>query len=44
MAAWLAWIDVAVRDTRLRIVDVSVTREASLGMVTARASLELPRR
>jgi len=43
-AAWLAWIDVAVRDTRLRIVDVSVTREASPGAVTARASLELPRR
>jgi len=43
-AAWLAWIDVAVRDTRLRIVDVSVTREATPGTVTARASLELPRR
>jgi general secretion pathway protein M len=43
-AAWLAWIDVAVRDARLRIVDVSVTREAAPGMVTARASLELPRR
>ncbi|MCM5569639.1 type II secretion system protein M [Burkholderiaceae bacterium FT117] len=43
-AAWLAWIDVAVRDTRLRVVDVSVTRESSPGLVTARASLELPRR
>jgi len=43
-AAWLAWIDLAVRDARLRIVDVSVTREALPGMVTARVSLELPRR
>ena len=43
-AAWLAWIDLAVRDARLRIVDVSVTREASPGLVTARVSLELPRR
>lgn len=43
-AAWLAWVDVAVRDTRLRVVDASVTRESSPGLVTARISLELPRR
>lgn len=42
--AWLAWLDVAVRDTRLRIVDVSVTREAAPGVVTARVALELPGR
>lgn len=43
-AAWLAWIDIAVRDTRLRIVEASITREASPGVVVARTSLELPRR
>ena len=43
-AAWLAWLDMAVRDTRLRVVDAAVTREASPGLVTARVSLELPRK
>ena len=42
-AAWLAWLDLAVRDTRLRVVDAAVTREASPGLVSARVSLELPR-
>jgi general secretion pathway protein M len=41
--AWLEWLDVASRDTRLRVVDLAVTREASPGLVTARVSLEMPR-
>ncbi|MGE3863604.1 MAG: type II secretion system protein GspM [Burkholderiaceae bacterium] len=42
--AWLAWLDSAVRETRLRVVDVAVTREAAPGAVSARVTLELPRR
>ena len=42
-AAWLAWLDGAVRETRLRVVDVSVSREAAPGVVSARVSLEMPR-
>lgn len=43
-AAWLAWLDSAVRETRLRVVDAAVTREAGLGVVSARLALELPPR
>lgn len=42
-SAWLAWLDLAVRETRLRVVDVSVTREATPGLVTARVAFESPR-
>ena len=42
-AAWLAWLDLTVRDTRLRVIDAAVTRDASPGLVSARVSLELPR-
>jgi general secretion pathway protein M len=41
--AWLEWLDVAARDTRLRVVDLAVTRESAPGVVTARVSLEMPR-
>lgn len=43
-AAWLAWLDSAVRETRLRVVDAAVTREAGIGVVSARLALELPPR
>lgn len=41
-ALWVAWLDAAVRQTRLRIVDAAVQREAVSGLVTARLALEPP--
>jgi len=43
-AVWLTWLDSALRETRLRTVDVCVERGAEPGQVTARLTLELPRR
>ena len=43
-AAWLAWLDAASRETRLRIVDAAVTRETGIGVVSVRLALEMPRR
>lgn len=43
-AAWIEWIDAALRETRLRVVDAAVQREAQLGKVSVRMSLEAPRR
>jgi len=43
-ASWLLWVDSAVRETRLRVVDAAVTREASVGVVSVRLALEMPRR
>jgi general secretion pathway protein M len=43
-ATWLSWLDAAVRETRLRVVDVSVEREAAAGAVSARLTLEAPKR
>jgi general secretion pathway protein M len=40
---WLYWLDGAVRDTRMRVVDISLTRE-SPGVVSGRLTLEAPRR
>lgn len=40
---WLYWLDGAVRETRLRVVDLSITRE-SAGMISGRLALEAPRR
>lgn len=40
---WLAWLDGALKDTRLRVVDLSLTREAA-GVVSGRIALEAPRR
>ena len=43
-AGWLEWLDTTVRETRLRVATVSITREASPGMVTVRLVLEAPLR
>jgi general secretion pathway protein M len=43
-AAWLAWLDTTLRETRLRVADVTVTREANSGVVAVRLVLEAPRR
>lgn len=43
-AQWLAWLDAAVRETRLRVANVAVSREADPGLVTVRLVLEAPRR
>ena len=40
---WLYWLDGTVRDTRVRIVDLSLTRE-SAGVVSGRVAFEAPRR
>lgn len=40
---WLFWLDGAIRDTRLRVVDLSLTRE-STGVVSGRVALEAPPR
>lgn len=40
---WLYWLDAAVRETRMRVVDLSVTRE-SAGVISGRLALEAPRR
>lgn len=38
------WLDAALRETRMRVVDASITREATgAGAVTARIALEVPR-
>ncbi|HEY0879798.1 MAG TPA: type II secretion system protein M [Zeimonas sp.] len=41
-AAWLAWLDTTTRELRLRVADVSVTREAEQGLVSVRLALETP--
>ncbi len=43
-AAWLDWLDTATRETRLRVADVAVTREAGVGIVSVRLALEAPGR
>ncbi len=42
--AWLDWLEQALRETRLRAVDVTLEREASPGVVSARLTLETPKR
>jgi general secretion pathway protein M len=44
LAAWLGWFDTALRETRLRAVDMAVDREAAPGVVSARLTLEAPKR
>lgn len=39
-AAWLAWFDGALRETRLRAVDIAIERDAGPGTVSARLTLE----
>lgn len=41
-AAWMGWLDAALRETRLRVADLTVTRDADPGMVSVRMVLELP--
>ncbi len=41
-AAWLGWLDTALRDTRLRVADLSITRDTEPGLVSVRMVLELP--
>ncbi len=43
-ARWLLWLEGAQRETRMRVVDVSVTREPENGIVSVRMVLEAPRR
>lgn len=43
-AVWLLWLDTAARETRLRVVDAAITREAGVGVVSVKLALELPRR
>ena len=40
-ADWLDWLDATLRETRLRVVDVSLTRETSPGVVSVRLVLEM---
>ena len=42
-AKWLYWLEGAVRDTRLRVIDVALTRE-SAGIISGRVALEAPKR
>ncbi|MCD6681862.1 MAG: type II secretion system protein M [Burkholderiaceae bacterium] len=42
-AAWLMWLDTTTREMRLRVADVTVTREAEHGLVSVRLALEAPR-
>ncbi|MFM1991641.1 MAG: hypothetical protein RJA99_4598 [Pseudomonadota bacterium] len=43
-AAWLAWFDTVLRETRLRAVDVAIERESTPGRVGVRLTLEAPKR
>jgi type II secretory pathway component PulM len=43
-AAWLDWFDAALRETRLRAVDVAIERETTPGQVSVRLTLEVPKR
>jgi general secretion pathway protein M len=43
-AEWLVWFDAALRETRLRVIDASIQREAASGQVSIRLALEAPKR
>jgi len=43
-ATWLAWLDTTLRETRLRVADLAVSRDAAPGIVSVRLVLEAPRR
>ncbi|MBP8306948.1 MAG: type II secretion system protein M [Burkholderiaceae bacterium] len=43
-ASWLNWMESAQRETRMRVVDLSITREADNGIVSVRMVLEAPKR
>lgn len=41
-AIWLEWLDNTLRETRMRVATVSLTREPTPGMVAVRLALEVP--
>lgn len=43
-ALLMNWLEVTIRDTRVRIVDANIAREALSGTVSAKLALELPKR
>lgn len=43
-AQWLSWLDTALRETRLRVIDLSVNREPSPGTVSVRVVFEASKR
>ena len=43
-ALLIDWLDTTIRDTRVRIVDANISREAVSGTVSAKLALELPKR
>ena len=42
-AQWLGWAEAALRETRMRVVDLAVNREAESGVVSVRMVLEAPK-
>jgi general secretion pathway protein M len=43
-AVLATWLAATVRETRVRVVDANVQREATAGLVTAKFAFELPKR
>lgn len=41
-AAWVDWVDLAVREARVRVVDASVVRDPRSGYASVRVVFELP--
>lgn len=41
-AQWLGWLEAALRESRLRVVDVGLVRDPQPGRVAARLVLEMP--
>lgn len=41
-AQWLSWLETVLRESRLRVVDVSLVRDPQPGRVAARLVLEMP--
>jgi len=42
--AWLSWFDTALRETRLRAIDIAIERDTAPGTVSARLTLEAQKR
>jgi general secretion pathway protein M len=42
--AWLTWLDTTLRETRLRVADLSITRQQVAGVIDVRLVLEAPKR
>jgi general secretion pathway protein M len=41
---WLLWLDSAVRETRMRVVDVAMTKEGSEGLASGKVVFEVSKR